>query len=125
MPRSSPAGEVIKDQPVRFGVEQRLLIALTVDVDKERPKLTKERLSRELIVDEDLASPAGRQLSPNDQLSTFAWFEIDTRRREQCLDQGIWLERKESFDRATLRARFKKLRTEAASDQYAERIDYD
>jgi hypothetical protein len=55
----------IKQFEMRFGIEKRLLISLAVNIDKERPQITQQRVCGELIVDKDLVSPGGRNLTAN------------------------------------------------------------
>src|SRR5689334_12572806 len=53
---------------VCFGIEKRLLIALTVDVDEIRSQIAKQRLGGELVIDENLVASSRGQLATNDQL---------------------------------------------------------
>ena len=39
-----------------FGIEQRLLISLPVNVDEKRTQIAQQRVRGELIVDEDLVA---------------------------------------------------------------------
>ena len=50
------AGESIEYLEVRLGIEKRLLLALTVNVDEIRSQIAQQRLRGELVIDENLVA---------------------------------------------------------------------
>ena len=117
--------ECIEQFEVRVRVEQRLLIALTVYVDKKRSKLAEQRLSCKLMIYEYFVSAVGRKLTPDDDLGAVCAVGVDARGKQQLFKLAIALDRKQSFYESAVAARLKEVRREPAADQHAECIDDD
>jgi hypothetical protein len=83
-----------------FRIEQRLLIALPVNIDKIRTQIAQQRLRGKLVVDEDLVSPGGSDLAPNDQLGS----QIKSGVFKQQLQLRIRSDGKKPLNRSALRA---------------------
>ena len=61
------------------GVKQGLLIALPMYIHEEWLKFAQKRLSRQLVIDEDLVSTAGCKLAPDDDLAIVGAIDCDSR----------------------------------------------
>ena len=65
------------------GIEERLLLALAVNVDEKRAQVPQQGERRQLVVDVDFVAPARRHLAADDDLVGVAAFEVDACRFEQ------------------------------------------
>ncbi len=77
--------ESVQQLEMRFGIEERLLISLSVNVHEKRAQIAQQRVCGELVVDEDLIATRRRNFATNDQLggrSKTGVFEYDVRARD-------------------------------------------
>src|SRR5215213_6664690 len=94
------AGESVEYLEMRLRIEQRLLIALAVNIDQIRTQVAQQRLGGELVVDEGLVTSGGGKLTTDDQLVSCAQPCI----LEQRLEIRIWSNREKPFNRAAISA---------------------
>jgi len=85
----------------------------------------KERLSRELIVDEYTVFARTRKLTSNDQFDRLAIIQLDTSAIEDRPYVLIFLQRKESFDPCGLLAFFDQIRGNTVTDHSPEAVHDD
>src|SRR6185369_10364321 len=60
-------GKRVEQFKMSARIEERLLIALPVNVDEKLTHVAQQRLGRELVVDEDLVAAGGGKLATDDQ----------------------------------------------------------
>src|SRR6266850_1524013 len=117
-------------------VEERLLIALAVNVYQKWAQFAQQRLGSELIVDEYLVAAAGGKFTPDNYLkrlaslilSVFAVLRVDNlnaRFGKERLQFPTSSDRKKPFDESSLGARLEQVRCEPCADQHAERVNDD
>src|SRR2546423_10505351 len=111
-------------------VEERLLIALAMNVYQKWAQVAQQRLRSELIVDEYLVAAAGGKFSPDNYLMRLACLilrtfpllrvgNLNARSGKQRLQFSTWSDRKEPFDESSLGARLEQIRSEPCADQHA------